>query len=263
MAQYNKKILYITDQFQISELSSKNQEIKFRKRNLPHWEMPGACYFITFRLADSIPISVIEQLREENERKINNEIQRLGKMNKYRLNELKFEMVMKIDDYLDKNINIRYLSYPRIAKIVQDALLYFAVLYVPDTNDFANKSNVKIFHVDNYQGDIVFRYILFRWAIIPNHVHVQILPMINHQTGKYFELEKILHSIKSYAANEANKILNRERQFWQHESYDHIIRNEEEFYRIWRYIDYNPVKARLCQRVEDWEWSAEYFVRNL
>lgn len=262
MSENKKNIIYITDRFHISELT-KNQELKFRKRNLPHWEIPGACYFITFRLADSIPIAVINQLKEDNERRINHEIQRLGEMSKARLNQLKFDMVMKIDDYLDKNITIRYLSDARIARLVQDALLYFAVLYVLDTNDFSTKPNIKIYQSSEYQGKIIPRYILFRWAIIPNHVHIQIQPLVNPQTGKYFELEKILHSIKSFTASEANKILNREGRFWQHESYDHIIRDEEEFYRIWRYIDYNPVKARLCQRVEEWEWSTEYFVRNL
>lgn len=33
-------------------------------RNLPHWRQPGATYFVTFRLADSIPKQVIESWRK-------------------------------------------------------------------------------------------------------------------------------------------------------------------------------------------------------
>jgi hypothetical protein len=57
--------------------------------------------------------------------------------------------------------------------------------------------------------------------------------------------------------------LNRNGQFWQHESYDHIIRNEDEFYRIWKYIDFNPVKAGLCNREQEWKWGREYFATGL
>ena len=98
---------------------------------------------------------------------------------------------------------------------------------------------------------------------MPNHVHILIQPVINPKNGKYFELEKIMHSIKSFTGNEANKILNREGRFWQHESYDHIIRSKAEFYRIWNYINYNPVKAGLCDKEDGWEWGSEYFVKGL
>ena len=43
--------------------------------------------------------------------------------------------------------------------------------------------------------------------------------------------------------------------FWQPESYDHWIRTDEEKSRIASYIRNNPVKARLCERPEDWQWS--------
>ncbi|RKY56230.1 MAG: hypothetical protein DRP89_01765 [Candidatus Neomarinimicrobiota bacterium] len=39
----------------------------FYKRNLPHYYQPGACYFITFRLAGSLPIKIVRKLKEEYE----------------------------------------------------------------------------------------------------------------------------------------------------------------------------------------------------
>jgi hypothetical protein len=33
-----------------------------RRRNLPHWEVSGATYFLTFRLADSMPAGVVKEL---------------------------------------------------------------------------------------------------------------------------------------------------------------------------------------------------------
>ncbi len=39
---------------------------------------------------------------------------------------------------------------------------------------------------------------------------------------------------------------------WQKSFYDHIIRNEEDFQRIWQYIDENPAR---------WQ-EDEYFVKD-
>jgi len=65
-----------------------------------------------------------------------------------------------------------------------------------------------------------------------------------------------MHSLKSYTAHEANSILNRTGAFWQTESYDHWVRDDEELERIVSYIRDNPVKAGLVKRPEDWFWCS-------
>jgi hypothetical protein len=40
-------------------------EIRFIKNLLPHWQQNGATYFITFRLADSVPTHLRTQWEEE------------------------------------------------------------------------------------------------------------------------------------------------------------------------------------------------------
>lgn len=82
-----------------------------------------------------------------------------------------------------------------------------------------------------------------------NHVHVLLWP---HKL-----LESITKSVKGYTARECNKVLNRTgNSFWQEESFDHAVRNENEFYRIKRYIEMNPVKAGLVKKPSDWRWSS-------
>ena len=39
-------------------------------------------------------------------------------------------------------------------------------------------------------------------------------------------------------------------------AYDHLIRNDDEFWRIQRYIETNPVTACLAARPEDYAWSS-------
>jgi hypothetical protein len=50
--------------------------------------------------------------------------------------------------------------------------------------------------------------------------------------------------------------LSGERHFWQKRYYDFNIRNYPQFVEKLRYIHRNPVKAGLCERPEDWEWSS-------
>ena len=99
-------------------------------------------------------------------------------------------------------------------------------------------------------GERVWRkYDLWAWVIMTNHVHVLLTPLL--------ELRQVTKAIKSYSARKANEILGRTGEpFWQDESYDHWIRNEEEMNRIIRYIEWNPVKACLVERIEDWPRSS-------
>ncbi|WP_222435079.1 hypothetical protein, partial [Bacillus pumilus] len=72
-------------------------------------------------------------------------------------------------------------------------------------------------------------------------------------------ISDIMHSIKSYTAHEANRILGRKGSFWFKEYFDRYIRDGKHYQATVRYIDENPVKARLCQNVEDWEFSSAFY----
>jgi len=43
---------------------------------------------------------------------------------------------------------------------------------------------------------------------------------------------------------------------WQKESYDHWVRNADEFRRIPAYIENNPVTAGLVREPQDYPWSS-------
>ncbi|QOY90465.1 transposase [Paludibaculum fermentans] len=95
------------------------------------------------------------------------------------------------------------------------------------------------------------QYRLHAWSVMPNHVHLLITPMI--------ELRRLAQSLKGFTARQANLMLGRTGQpFWERESYDHWVRNEEEFQRIARYVERNPVRAGLARRPEEYRWSSAY-----
>jgi putative transposase len=92
-------------------------------------------------------------------------------------------------------------------------------------------------------------YKMFAWVVMSNHVHVLLRP------NK--KLSDVTRAIKKTSATQANLILGRTGQpFWQEESYDHWVRDRREFDGIVRYIEWNPVRAGLVERAEDWPWSS-------
>jgi REP element-mobilizing transposase RayT len=130
----------------------------------------------------------------------------------------------RVEKYADQGYGACFLKKNEIAELVRNSLFYF-------------------------DGQ---RYKLVSWVIMPNHVHFLLKPFEN------FELEKILHSIKSFTALKANRILKRSGKFWQEEYFDRYIRNYEHFEKTIGYIEMNPVKAGLCENPSDWKFSSAY-----
>jgi len=183
---------------------------------LPHWEAAQGIYFVTFRLADSLPKSVIKEIEFEG-LNIVRTAQAMGReLSPHERNQLEELFTKKIDSYLDAGTGSCFLSSPIVAKMCAGTLRHF------DAE----------------------RYRLFAWCVMPNHVHVVFRPLEGHT------LSEIIHSWKSFSAKEANRALRRSGEFWMHEYYDHLVRDEVEFDRIVDYVLRNPKKAGL----RSWPW---------
>jgi len=86
------------------------------------------------------------------------------------------------------------------------------------------------------------RYDLLKLVIMPNHVHL----LVKQKPG--FSLSKIIHSWKSFTANEANKYLNREGTLWMADYYDTYIRDDEHLEAVIKYIDKNIAMLEKIQK---------------
>ena len=87
------------------------------------------------------------------------------------------------------------------------------------------------------------------YVVMSNHVHLLALPLE--------PAASLTHWIKGVSARYAQRILNRTGgPFWQHESFDHWVRNSREYERILNYIEQNPVRAGLVNSPEQWPWSS-------
>ena len=189
--------------------------------HLPHLTRNGGIYFVTFRLADSMPQNVLQQWlteREQMEVKFNRDGEVSAK-DREKINRLFSD---KVESYLDQGVGECWVKDDRIAKLIRDTLKHF-------------------------ESD---RYNLYAWCAMPNHLHAVVEPLGEHK------LQDILHSWKSYSSKESNKILGRSGSFWREEYYDHLIRDESDFKRCVEYTYFNPEKGGL----ENWPWRGCVFV---
>jgi REP element-mobilizing transposase RayT len=93
------------------------------------------------------------------------------------------------------------------------------------------------------------RYSLHAFVVMPNHVHLLLTPGV--------AAREWLGPLKGYTAHQANGILGqRGVPYWQDESYDHLVRDQREFERVRRYIEWNPVAAGLAGSAEEFPWSS-------
>jgi putative transposase len=131
---------------------------------------------------------------------------------------------VELEAYLDRGRGQCYLRRPDIAKIVEGSLLF--------------RHGVQ--------------YDLRAWVVMPNHVHllflVQDVPMC-----------QLMDAWKGYTAKEANKVLGRKGRFWQENYWDTYMRDGEHESKARRYIEANPVKAKLLRSPREWPWSSARF----
>lgn len=210
----------------------------FSRRSLPHWYMPGAAHFVTYRLVGSLPQSVLRELRQRRD-----------------------EVLAGPRPESETQWERHYQSHKRLFAEYDARLDAQSKNLWLQRNDIAAVIRENLYH--HHQG----QFTLLAYCVMPNHVHVLLRPLegnitlpdaldVGEMADAASPLAGIMHSLKSYTANEANRRLGREGAFWQRESYDHWVRDDEELERIVYYIRYNPVKARLVTNAEDWPWGS-------
>ena len=81
-----------------------------------------------------------------------------------------------------------------------------------------------------------------KYVIMPNHIHAIILIDNDYKTERSRPFPTLSTVIGLYKSGVSRKI---GFGIWQKSYHDHIIRNKNEYIKIWNYIDINPLKWEL------------------
>ncbi len=190
-------------------------------KDLPHWAQAGTICFITWRTADSLPISALERItKERRELAISNQLNpnsdwksAIAVLPPKKRAELHWAAFLSWDQHLDNAAGACVLRQTDMSEIVLKSLLHF-------------------------DGD---RYVLTDAVVMPNHVHL--LAAFRDEES----LEKQCTSWKHFTATEINKRTHQSGEFWQVDQFDHLVRDLEDFEKYRAYIADNPKKAGLKQ----------------
>jgi REP-associated tyrosine transposase len=205
--------------------------MRIYSRHLPHWRQQGVTYFVTFRLADSLPQSRLRELaalRAQWERQHVGRnpasslgpVSRVGRsptssMGKAAENWEKLARctLERVESWLDEGYGTCVLK----EKLAADCL------------------EQKLRHFDGQQYD------LGAFVIMPNHVHLLVKPY----SDEAHPLERLEQGWKAYSSREINRARGTSGALWQEESFDRIVRDEEHLWYCVQYIGSNPRRAGL------------------
>ena len=186
-----------------------HSRITHTENRLPHWQQPGAAYFVTFHLGDAVPKPLIDRWQEERAAWLRHhppepwtpEVER----------EYHERFSGQVEQWLDAGHGSCALRDPQSARIAGEALAFF-------------------------EGA---RCTQLAWVVMPNHVHVL---FTLHEP---WTLESIVHSWKRHSAREINRLSGRTGALWQRDYFDRLIRDPQHLANCVRYVRRNPEKAGL------------------
>ena len=202
------------------QLFDEKADVSIVERRLPHWSQPGTIAFITFRTHDSMPEAVLDDwfaeraswLRQHNiDPATTNWRDRLQDLDQLAVRPFLDRLWNRWHDALDEGHGACVLCDRACATIVSQSLRFF------DSQ----------------------RYLLLDFVVMSNHVHL--LAAFPHEEAMLAQCE----SWKHYMATQLNRHLGQKGRFWQQDAFDHLVRSEDQFVYLRRYIADNPRKAHL------------------
>ena len=183
-----------------------NKEILKGSSKLPHWEQDGVAYFITFRLADSLPQKLLHKLKVEKEKWLNQHPKPRSAETDQEYHKL---FSAKIEQWNDQGHGACELKSPEVREILKRKLV----------------------------STVQENGTLYSFVIMPNHVHFC-------ATVPKGELSTTMMKLKGGSAVEINRHLKRTGSLWQRDYFDRMIRDQRHFQRVLRYIAANPKNLR-------------------
>ena len=196
-------------------MADKPDTLRFYRRRLPHWEVVNGRYFITLRLHGSLPSGVEEEIQAL--------LIRFKNADERNKSALQRQIFRSMEEGMDRATTNCHLRDPKIAEIVQDAIVH------------RHRSGV---------------WKVIEFVIMPNHLHLFI-------AQPSMSLGNIMESFKAWTAKQAlSHMENAGNGFWQREWFDHWSRSGMEDEKIINYIRNNPVKAGMVKHYTDWPYGS-------
>jgi len=91
---------------------------------------------------------------------------------------------------------------------------------------------------------------ILAYCLMGNHVHILAVP------GKEASLAKGIGGTNLIYTQYINRKYNRSGRLWQNRFFSSVVEEERYLWAVIRYIEQNPVRAKLVKKAEDYQWSS-------
>lgn len=143
------------------------------------------------------------------------------------------------------------ISIPRIARLCEEEYPHHI------TQRGNNKGQVSFDNEDRrFYLDVLKRYIdkyglkIWAYCLMGNHVHILAVPKGASSLAKGIGGANLLYT------QYVNRKYNRSGRLWQNRFFSTIVEEEPYLWAVTRYIERNPVRAKLVKEAEEYEWSS-------
>jgi len=147
---------------------------------------------------------------------------------------------------------------PNYRRIWQDGGIYFFTVALRErgTNDLLIR-HIDSLRLATQQVRSKYPFKIHSWVVLPDHTHCMIeLPEGDADFALRIRLIKRQFSISLPRTERPMVRASRgELGIWQQRYWEHLIRDESDYYSHVKYIHFNPVKHGLVTRVADWPYS--------
>ncbi|MCD6433696.1 MAG: transposase [Sulfurimonas sp.] len=120
---------------------------------------------------------------------------------------------------------------------------------------FKNKNDYEVFLKILCKASEAYRVTVHDYCLMSNHFHLLVETELDN-------LSLFMKHINSNYAIYANKQQKRSGHFWQGRFYSRYINNEDYYYTLIRYIEQNPIEARLSDRVGEYPYTLGAVIVN-
>jgi len=175
---------------------------------LPHWQQQQSTIFITFRLGDSVPASLLNTWQEERRQWIKHHPEPWSPQES---EDYHRRFTTRLENWLDQGHGTCLLRDNEPRRILAEA-------------------------IRGRDGD---DYLVHSCVLMPTHVHCLVTIPLSQA------LPTTVQNWKSISAHRINRHRNKSGKIWQRDYFDRIIRDFDHYERAMNYIRNNPMKAKL------------------
>ena len=137
---------------------------------------------------------------------------------------------------------------PREPRVIMEGVCYHVITHGHEGREiFKNKTDYEkyLYLLKRYKKK--FKFKLYGWCLMKTHPHLIMESSL---------LSKIMHAVNMCYAQYYRKKYGSKGYVWEDRFKSYIIQKDEYLINCITYIEYNPVKAGVVLKPEDYKWSS-------